>query len=212
MTDSAGIVAIDDPTLLQGTVFFQVFSHGYEIKPDGFGAKGRKLEPRPGASAKIELHRVNVAERLYRITGEGVLPRQRHRGTRCPDQTSAAERAGDGPGFDTGRCLQRKDPLFWGDTGKQSYPIGAFLDVGRDVRPPSQRRPRSFGGCEPRILRRRRRVQPPDASESRRRTRLARRALRSQESKGRRCARCAQHANEKHGRAGAGKSARRLRR
>ncbi|MBI3281665.1 MAG: hypothetical protein HYZ57_17700 [Acidobacteria bacterium] len=69
-TDSNGIIAFDEPGLMDQRVKFTVSSHGYELPgaPDGSWAADVKR----GSSATLKLRRVNIAERLYRITGEGI--------------------------------------------------------------------------------------------------------------------------------------------
>ena len=76
VTDSAGLVAFDEPGLMDRRVFFSVKSHGYE------SPQGRLWHPRrgpadvkPGGSAQIKIKRLNIAERLYRVTGQGHLSR-----------------------------------------------------------------------------------------------------------------------------------------
>src|SRR5882762_2019929 len=71
-TDSNGIIAFDEPGLMKQEVFFHIRSHGYEYPKDFFGFRGVKLQLAPGASATIKLKRLNIAERLYRVTGEGI--------------------------------------------------------------------------------------------------------------------------------------------
>ena len=50
VTDSAGVVALDEPDLMGQTVFFSVHSHGYEFPKDGFGFAGKALKPSLGNS------------------------------------------------------------------------------------------------------------------------------------------------------------------
>src|SRR5215469_16823056 len=71
-TDSAGYVAIAEPGLMGQKVYFHVESHGYEFPADGFGYRGKAIEIQPGGSAELKIRRINVAERLYRMTGEGI--------------------------------------------------------------------------------------------------------------------------------------------
>ncbi len=40
-TDSNGIVAFDEPGLMNRKVFFSIASHGYEVDKDGFGFRGQ---------------------------------------------------------------------------------------------------------------------------------------------------------------------------
>ena len=71
-TDSNGIVAFHEPGLMGREVYFHVKSHGYEYPQDGFGNRGKALKVIEGGSAILKIKRLNVAERLYRITGAGI--------------------------------------------------------------------------------------------------------------------------------------------
>ena len=71
-TDSAGIVAFSEPGLMNRTVFFHVKSHVYEYPKDGFGHRGARLKIAPGGEATLKIKRINIAERLYRVTGAGI--------------------------------------------------------------------------------------------------------------------------------------------
>ena len=73
VTDSNGIAAFDEPGLLGLKVFFHIKSHGYEFPKDGFGNRGLALETSPGGSARIKIERLNIARRLYRVTGRGSI-------------------------------------------------------------------------------------------------------------------------------------------
>lgn len=71
-TDSNGIAALNDPELRGQDVYFRVSSPGYDIPADGFRNRGLALKVVAGGSAVIKIKRVNIAERLYRITGAGI--------------------------------------------------------------------------------------------------------------------------------------------
>ena len=71
-TDSGGIAAFDEPGLMGQKVFFFVESPGYEFAADGFGIRGAALDTQPGKTAVIKLKRTQIAERLYRLTGQGI--------------------------------------------------------------------------------------------------------------------------------------------
>ncbi|KZS01163.1 Uncharacterized protein APZ42_002255, partial [Daphnia magna] len=73
VTDNAGVIAFDEPGLLGTEVFFSVVSHGYEVPKDGFGIRGVRLTTKPGETGKVKLKRLNIAERLHRVTGDGVF-------------------------------------------------------------------------------------------------------------------------------------------
>src|SRR5687767_3517528 len=72
VTDSNGLVAIDDPAMMNQKIFFKLTSHGYEFKKDMFDYPGEALEVKPGARATLKIKRINIAERLYRVTGAGI--------------------------------------------------------------------------------------------------------------------------------------------
>ena len=72
ITDSAGVAAIDDPTLGGREVAFAVRSHGYEFPQKLLDRPGVRLTVAPGGRAELKLHRINLAERLYRVTGAGI--------------------------------------------------------------------------------------------------------------------------------------------
>lgn len=69
-TDSNGIVAYYEPGLMDQEVYFQVRSPGYVFPGDGPGRC--KLRVARGGSAVLKMKRLNLAERLYRVTGEGI--------------------------------------------------------------------------------------------------------------------------------------------
>jgi hypothetical protein len=65
ITDSNGIVALDDPALLNKNVPFGFQSYGYS-------AWGQTVQTTAGGSVQIAIDRRNVAERLYRVTGPAI--------------------------------------------------------------------------------------------------------------------------------------------
>jgi hypothetical protein len=72
ISDSAGWVAFNGPGLMNEKVFFGVRSHGYEFPKDGLGFPGKELKAVPGKSATLKIRRINIAERLCRLTGGGI--------------------------------------------------------------------------------------------------------------------------------------------
>src|SRR5438445_351933 len=71
-TDSAGVAVFDEPGLVGQTVYFFVSGHGYEYPADGFGFRGKAVLITRGGGIRLTVRRVNIAERLYRITGAGI--------------------------------------------------------------------------------------------------------------------------------------------
>ncbi|MDE3068872.1 MAG: hypothetical protein KGJ60_15170, partial [Verrucomicrobiota bacterium] len=83
-TDNNGWIAFYDPGLMNQRVFFTVQSAGYAFPKDGFGYRGTALDAKPGSRATLKLRRLNVAERLYRITGAGCYRDTMLLGQRAP--------------------------------------------------------------------------------------------------------------------------------
>ena len=125
-TDSAGVVAFREPGLMDQRVFFSVSSHGYEYPKDGFGSRGVALEAKSGGSATIKIKRLNVAERLYRITGEGIYADSVLAGRSAPIERPLLN--GKVMGQDSIQRVIYKGKIrwFWGDTGRPAYPLGNF--------------------------------------------------------------------------------------
>lgn len=126
VTDSNGLVAFYEPGLMNQDVFFAVSSHGYEFPKDGFGFRGKKLTVTPGGSATLTIKRLNLAERLYRVTGGGIY----HDSMLLGQKTALKEPTLNGQvlGSDSVLNAVHRGKLywFWGDTNRPSYPLGNF--------------------------------------------------------------------------------------
>lgn len=144
-TDSAGYAAIDDPAMLGRRVFFNVSSHGYEFAPDGFGVRGRAIELTPGGEAELPIHRVNLAQRLYRLTGEGIYRDSVLLGKPVPITEPLLN--GEVCGQDSAQCAvyRGKVYFFFGDTLRQSYALGQFSMSGATADLPGH------GGLDPNV-------------------------------------------------------------
>src|SRR5215831_710468 len=126
ITDSAGIVAFDEPGLMNQTVFFHIKSHGYEFPKDGFGYRGKALAIAQGGKAELKIKRINIAERLYRMTGAGI-----YRDSLLVGRAVAVRQPvlnGQVLGSDSvvNAVYHGKIYWFWGDTNRPSYPLGNF--------------------------------------------------------------------------------------
>ncbi len=130
LTDSGGWVAIAEPGLMGQPIFFQVWSHGYEFPKDGFGYAGVALTPRAGGRATLRLKRVNVAERLYRLTGEGLYRDSVLLGEPTPLRRPLG--AGGVVGQDSADAAVYRGKVYWvwGDTLRFRYPLGNFWSSG----------------------------------------------------------------------------------
>lgn len=137
VTDSAGLVAIDAPDLLGRKVYFHVASHGYEFPKDGFGFRGTALDVVAGGYARLEIKRLNLAERLYRVTGGGIYADSLRLGRDVPLPQPLA--AGGVMGQDSVQAAVFGGRIhwFWGDTNRLTYPLGQFRTSGATSRLPA---------------------------------------------------------------------------
>ena len=71
VTDSSGWVIFDEPGLMGRSVHVEVSSPGYQLPRDSDGRSGTVLNIQPGQGTEIKMVRTAVAERFYRITGQG---------------------------------------------------------------------------------------------------------------------------------------------
>ena len=144
-SDSAGVAAIDEPGFEGETVFFHVKSHGYEFPADGFGYRGKALKVVPGETATLKLKRINIAERLYRITGAGIYRDSVVVGRKPPIEHPLLNAKVLGSDSVLNAVCQSKLWWFWGDTNRPSYPLGNFHTPGATSDLPEQ------GGLDPEI-------------------------------------------------------------
>lgn len=145
VTDSHGIVAFDEPGLMDREVFFHVESHGYEFPKDGFGYRGTRLKTTPGKTGTLKVKRLNIAERLYRVTGQGIYRDSILTGRSVPlkHPTLNAQVSGQDSVY---TCIyQNRLFWLWGDTNRPSYPLGHFATAGAFSDLPSQ------GGLDPAV-------------------------------------------------------------
>ncbi|MBZ0255276.1 hypothetical protein K8I31_04400 [bacterium] len=144
-TDSNGIVAFDEPGLMDTDVFFHVSGHGYSYPKDGFGYSGLRLHPTAGGKAKIKVKRENIAERLYRITGQGVYSDSLKLGLPVPLEHPALNSKVVGQDSTLATVHNGKIYWFWGDTSRAAYPLGNFRTTGATSLLPSE------GGLSPEV-------------------------------------------------------------
>ncbi len=144
-TDSAGYAAIRDPELMNQNVFFSVRSHGYEFPKDGFGIRGRALKVTAGGRETLKIKRLNIAERLYRVTGAGIYADSVSLGHETPIQQPLSN--AQVMGSDSVVMTRYRDKIywFWGDTNQFRYPLGNYNVTGATSKLPSD------GGLDPAI-------------------------------------------------------------
>lgn len=143
VTDSEGLAAFDEPGLMDQSVYFHVQGHGYEYPRDGFGNRGKALDVRPGGSATLKIKRVNLAERLYRVTGAGIDRDSVLLGRPTPIAHPLLNAKVLGCDSVVNAVYRGKLHWFWGDTNRPSYPLGNFHVPGAtSILPPD-------GGLDP---------------------------------------------------------------
>jgi hypothetical protein len=125
-TDSNGVVAFDELELLGKPVFFYVWSHGYEYPKDGFGFRGVTLRTSAGGSATIKIKRLNIAERLYRITGGEIYRDSVLVGRPVPSRAPLLNSQVFGSDSVVNTIYRSRIQWFWGDTNRPKYPLGNF--------------------------------------------------------------------------------------
>lgn len=142
-TDSNGFIAFNEPGLMGENVWFDVSSHGYDYPHESFGNKGLVVKPVAGGKVQIKLRRVNIAERLYRITGRGIYRDTILLGKKPPIEFAALN--GKIMGQDSAFTAIYKGKLFWfwGDTSRPSHPLGNYFTTGATSNLPAN------GGLDP---------------------------------------------------------------
>ncbi|MBX9678603.1 MAG: hypothetical protein K2X38_07545 [Gemmataceae bacterium] len=143
VTDNAGRVAFHEPGLMDRQIFFFVRSHGYEVEKDGFGIAGVRITPRVGTIATIKVKRRNIAERLCRLTGEGLYRDSVLLGRKVPFPDRRNE--GNVAGQDSIQATIHAGKVycFWGDTNRMEYPLGLFRMAGATMPIPDPSKPES---------------------------------------------------------------------
>ncbi|HJZ93525.1 MAG TPA: hypothetical protein VKE40_21795 [Gemmataceae bacterium] len=145
VTDSNGIVAFREPGLMNETVFFHVSGHGYEYPKDGFGFRGKQVKLAPGGSVTVQVDRINIAERLYRVTGAGIYRDSVLTGAKTPIKEPLLNARVFGSDSVMNAVYRDKVYWFWGDTLRPEYPLGNFHVPGATSEQPGK------GGLDPDI-------------------------------------------------------------
>ena len=143
VSDSHGRIAFDEPGLLGQRVFLKLRSHGYQAPKDGLGMIGGRVETSPGGRAEFKLKRLNIAERLYRITGQGIYADSVRLGRAAPIAEPTLNGRVVGQDSTQATVYRGRIRWFWGDTSRASYPLGHFQTAG------ATSLPLGAGGLEP---------------------------------------------------------------
>ena len=144
-TDSNGYVAFFEPGLMNTEVWFGISSPGYEFPGESFGFRGTPLKAVPGTEAVLKVRRVNLAERMYRLTGQGIYRDTLLLGKKSPVKEGALNRSVTGQ--DSAFATEYRGELFWlwGDTNRAQHPLGNFFVAAARVKLPGK------GGLDPSV-------------------------------------------------------------
>lgn len=125
-TDSAGVVAYYEPDMMNEDIYFHISSDGYVFPEDKSGNRGQKITIKPGGSITLEMEQTNIAERLYRITGEGIYRHSYMLGLPIPVEKPLLNARVSGS--DSVHTAIYNDRLywFWGDTHGPFHVLGNF--------------------------------------------------------------------------------------
>lgn len=145
VTDNAGVAAVQEPGLEGEPTWFHVRSHGYRVPADGFGNRGFRATVAAGGSFRYALERVNVAERLYRLTGAGRYRDSVLLGDRPPLAAPLLNGGVLGQDSVVNALYGGRLYWFWGDTERASYPLGQFAVSGATSALPAD------GGLDPAV-------------------------------------------------------------
>jgi hypothetical protein len=125
-TDSNGHIAFNEPGVMNESVFFHVSGHGYDYPKDGFGFRGKQVKVTPGGSERLKINRVNIAERLYRVTGGGIYRDSLLLGKDVPLKEPSLNAKVVGSDSVMNAIYRGKLYWFWGDTLQPGYPLGNY--------------------------------------------------------------------------------------
>src|SRR5260370_4250321 len=137
-TDSNGLGAFAGPGVMNQRVWFSVSAHGYEFPPDGFGIRGATLETKVGGSAQLKIKRLNIAERLYSITGQGIYRDPVLLGRKPPIAEPLLNASVTGQDGILTAIYRGKLYWLYGDTSRLSYALGNFAMSGATTALPDQ--------------------------------------------------------------------------
>ena len=142
VTDSAGLCAFYEPQLMGRTVRLTIRSHGYQFRGEK-GPNTTRLHIRQGGEVTLKVRRLNVAERLYRLTGAGIYRDSVLLGYPTPLRHPLLN--GLVCGQDSVLTALYRGQIFWiwGDTNRPAYPLGLFHVSGATSEHPSR------GGLDP---------------------------------------------------------------
>jgi len=120
-TDSAGVAALDEPSLGTREVFLSIRSHGYEYPEETPFGRGANVRIEPGKMREMRVRRTMIAERLYRLTGEGIYRDSVMAGLPVPKKAPLLNAQVLGQDTASAGIYRGKIFWIWGDTIGTAY-------------------------------------------------------------------------------------------
>ncbi|MCB1706235.1 MAG: hypothetical protein KDI17_15330 [Halioglobus sp.] len=131
ISDSAGRIAIKSGALGSPAIYFDIRSDGYQLPGNDQGSQGITVTLAPGKTQTVPLHRINIAQRLYRVTGEGIYYDSQLVGASTPLPYQQRPKGGVfGQDSVANALYNNKLYWFWGDTRRADGPLGNFKVSG----------------------------------------------------------------------------------
>jgi len=110
-TDSNGYIAYYEPGLMGEDVFFYVSAHGYRFNEKTFDYVGKTIKVEPGGDFTFVMDRINLAERIYRLTGQGIYSDTIALGLEAPIKNPVIN--GEVMTSDETHAVEYKGSIYW---------------------------------------------------------------------------------------------------
>ena len=130
VTDSAGNAAVLTAAYAGLQTWFSVDSDGYTAPSSGFNTHGVRLVVEADKNATVQVTRTQKAERLYRLTGQGIYIDTVLLGRQPPIDKPLLNAGVQGQDSILTALFGGVIHWFWGDTGRLSFPLGNFQSTG----------------------------------------------------------------------------------
>ena len=116
ISDSDGYIAFYEPGLMGREVYFEIDAEGYRVRSDVTGRMAVSLMVESGGSVEVQMERTQAAERLHRLTGQGIYRESILLGKSVPLREPLLN--GDVLGQDSNLGVRYRSGIFWvwGDT------------------------------------------------------------------------------------------------
>jgi len=141
-SDSQGMIAYCNPDHVGEKIAFSVFSHGYTLSN---GTSSVTIETSKAGAARVDLQRLTIAARLYRMIGAGIYRDSVLLGLKTPLAKPVLNAQLLGSDTASSTVYRGKVFTIWGDTNRLSYVLGNFHGTAATSLLPSQ------GGLSPNL-------------------------------------------------------------